>query len=143
MPFNIGGIVDCKAVAQTTKSLPGVKLARDYTYMCSKYGQELIRNAIKNKGINLLLFSRRYILIVLKEKIWESTPSIIPVKMENPHITSTFGWRRNPLTDRDEFHAGIDILGSRWDEIVSPAAGVVINIGYDQWLGNYIVIQQI
>ncbi|MFQ5819422.1 MAG: 4Fe-4S binding protein [Candidatus Heimdallarchaeota archaeon] len=49
---NIGGVVDCKSVAQVVKSLPNVIVTRDYTYMCSKYGQELIRNAIKKKGVN-------------------------------------------------------------------------------------------
>jgi len=49
---NIGGVVDCKLVAQAVKSLPNVEVTRDYTYMCSKYGQELIRNAIKKNGVN-------------------------------------------------------------------------------------------
>ena len=40
---NIAGTVDVKAVAEFAATLPGVTVARDYKYMCSDPGQELIR----------------------------------------------------------------------------------------------------
>jgi len=43
---NIAGIVDVKEVAEYAKSLSGVVVARDYMYMCSDPGQELIKKDI-------------------------------------------------------------------------------------------------
>ncbi len=91
-----------------------------------------------------ILNSNRKILIQLlkeKDKALEYTPSIIPVEMDEPRISSGFGWRRNPFTDRREFHVGIDIIGPEGTGIIAPAAGVVIKKGYDQWLGNFLVLQ--
>lgn len=69
------------------------------------------------------------------------TPSILPVSGESVRITSAFGWRQNPFTERREFHSGIDIMGSSGTRIMAPASGVVARNGYDDWLGNYLVIQ--
>jgi len=44
---NIASMVDCPAVAKFVAQLPGVVLSRDYKYMCSDPGQELIQKDIK------------------------------------------------------------------------------------------------
>ena len=80
-------------------------------------------------------------LLAKKEEALDYTPNIIPVDMEEPRISSGFGWRKSPFTKRREFHAGIDIRGPRGTKILAPASGVVINRGYDQWIGNYLVVQ--
>jgi murein DD-endopeptidase MepM/ murein hydrolase activator NlpD len=80
-------------------------------------------------------------LMVEQKETWENTPSIIPAAIKNPKISSGFGWRRNPFTDRREFHAGIDIVGPKGTRIIAPARGVVITKGYDQSLGLYVVLQ--
>ena len=49
---NIAGKVDVKAVAEFAKTLNGVVLARDYTYMCSDPGQELIVQDIREHHLN-------------------------------------------------------------------------------------------
>ncbi|MBN2126378.1 MAG: M23 family metallopeptidase [Deltaproteobacteria bacterium] len=72
---------------------------------------------------------------------WNRTPSILPVRLKATRITSGFGWRTNPFTQKKEFHAGIDILGPRGTEIIAPADGEVLKTGYDRWLGNYLVLQ--
>jgi len=45
---NIAAMVDCVAVAKYVGRLPGVVLSRDYKYMCSDPGQELIQKDIRN-----------------------------------------------------------------------------------------------
>jgi heterodisulfide reductase subunit A len=45
---NIGSVVDSKAVAEYISKLRGVKISRDFMYMCSDRGQNLIRDDIKN-----------------------------------------------------------------------------------------------
>ena len=49
---NIAGMVDCAAVAQFAAKLPGVAVSRDYKYMCSDPGQELIQQDIKEHHLN-------------------------------------------------------------------------------------------
>jgi len=48
---NIGGTVDVPAVVAWAASQPGVTVAREYKYMCSDPGQDLIKNDIKELGI--------------------------------------------------------------------------------------------
>jgi heterodisulfide reductase subunit A len=49
---NIAGTVDTAAVAQFAQRLEGVVVARDYKFMCSDPGQELIKKDIKEMGLN-------------------------------------------------------------------------------------------
>ena len=44
---NIASMVDCADVAKYVASLPHVVLSRDYKYMCSDPGQEMIAQDIK------------------------------------------------------------------------------------------------
>ena len=48
---NIAGTVDVEGVARWAESLPGVVVARDYKFMCSSSGQELIEEDIKELGL--------------------------------------------------------------------------------------------
>ncbi|MCD6391119.1 MAG: FAD-dependent oxidoreductase [Dehalococcoidia bacterium] len=50
--LNIAGTVDSEEVARYAGTLPHVAVARDYKYMCSDPGQDLIKNDIKRLGIN-------------------------------------------------------------------------------------------
>jgi len=49
---NIAGTVDVEAVTEFARGLPFVAIARRYMYMCSDPGQDLIRQDIKELGIN-------------------------------------------------------------------------------------------
>jgi len=49
---NIAGIVDVSAVVGFAQGLPSVVVARDYKYICSDPGQELIRHDIEELGLN-------------------------------------------------------------------------------------------
>jgi heterodisulfide reductase subunit A len=48
---NIASMVDCADVAKYVEKLPNVALSRDYKYMCSDPGQELIAQDIKEHGL--------------------------------------------------------------------------------------------
>jgi heterodisulfide reductase subunit A len=48
---NIAGKVDVEQVAKWAADLPNVELSRDYEFMCSSLGQELVENDIKEKGL--------------------------------------------------------------------------------------------
>ena len=49
---NIASMVDCAEVARYVGALPGVALSRDYKYMCSDPGQELIQQDIREHRLN-------------------------------------------------------------------------------------------
>lgn len=49
---NIAGTVDVEQVTEFARGLPLVAVARDYKFMCSDPGQDLIKNDIKKLGIN-------------------------------------------------------------------------------------------
>jgi heterodisulfide reductase subunit A len=48
---NIAGTVDVAQVIEYAKGLPSVAVARDYKFMCSDPGQDLIKNDIKEQGL--------------------------------------------------------------------------------------------
>ena len=49
---NIAAAVDCEAVAEYAGTLPNVVVAKDYKYMCSDPGQNLIQEDIKEQNLN-------------------------------------------------------------------------------------------
>jgi heterodisulfide reductase subunit A2 len=49
---NIAGMVDVEAVTRHAQGLNNVLLARHYTYMCSDPGQALIKDDIRNEGLD-------------------------------------------------------------------------------------------
>jgi heterodisulfide reductase subunit A len=49
---NIAGTVDVEAVAEFAKTLGSVAVARDYKFMCSDPGQAMIRDDIREYGLN-------------------------------------------------------------------------------------------
>jgi heterodisulfide reductase subunit A len=54
---NIAGIVNVAQVTEYAKGLPSVVVARDYKFMCSDPGQDLIKNDIKELGLNRVVVS--------------------------------------------------------------------------------------
>jgi heterodisulfide reductase subunit A len=49
---NIARTVDVEQVAEYAKGLPSVTIARDYKFMCSDPGQDMIRDDIRELGLN-------------------------------------------------------------------------------------------
>lgn len=62
----------------------------------------------------------------------------LPLKRLN--VTSSFGYRRHPITGKFQFHKGID-LAARYDTVFSILNGTVSKIGYNRLIGNYIIIE--
>jgi len=50
--LNIAGVVNVEEVARYAGTLPNVVVSRHYRYMCSDPGQELIKNDIRELGLN-------------------------------------------------------------------------------------------
>jgi heterodisulfide reductase subunit A len=52
---NIAGIVDVAQVVEYARGLPYVAMARDYKFMCSDPGQDLIRNDIREQRLDRIV----------------------------------------------------------------------------------------
>lgn len=52
---NIAGTVDVCALSEYAATLPGVVVARDYKYMCSDPGQELIKQDIRERDLTRII----------------------------------------------------------------------------------------
>ena len=50
--INIGAVVDVPEVVSFARQLPSVTVAREYKYVCSEPGQEMIKKDIQELGIN-------------------------------------------------------------------------------------------
>jgi len=70
------------------------------------------------------------LLAVLRSNqgFFASTPSIWPA---DGWVTSGFGYRRSPFTDRREFHKGVDIAGPTGTPVYATAKGRIIATGKD------------
>ena len=56
-------------------------------------------------------------------------------------ITSRYGYRDHPIIEDASFHTGLDIAAKQGTDIVSFAAGKVIEAGKNSTYGNYLLIE--
>jgi murein DD-endopeptidase MepM/ murein hydrolase activator NlpD len=68
---------------------------------------------------------------------WSSTPSIWPVR---GWVTSGFGPRVSPFTEKPAWHDGLDIGASPNAPVQAPAQGRIISVGFDPKMGNNVKI---
>lgn len=55
-------------------------------------------------------------------------------------VTSLYGKRKSPFTQRVHFHHGIDIAAPHGTEVYASLQGTVEELGYNSILGNYLVL---
>lgn len=53
--FNIAGVVNVPELVEHARGLKGVAVAREYKYMCSSPGQEMIQKDVKELGVNRIV----------------------------------------------------------------------------------------
>ncbi len=70
-----------------------------------------------------------------KSSRWSATPSIWPVK---GWVTSGFGPRVSPFTEKPAWHDGLDIGAAANAPVQAPAQGRVTSVGFDPKLGNLV-----
>ncbi|HET7909539.1 MAG TPA: M23 family metallopeptidase [Nitrospira sp.] len=70
-----------------------------------------------------------------KSSRWAATPSIWPVK---GWVTSGFGPRVSPFTEKPAWHDGLDIGAAANAPVQAPAQGRVTSVGFDPKLGNLV-----
>lgn len=68
----------------------------------------------------------------------ETLPSLRPV--EEPYLSSSYGWRRHPVTGRHTMHEGLDFPAPRGAPIVAASGGVVTEARYVPGYGKMVEI---
>lgn len=69
----------------------------------------------------------------------ERKPGLWPTRSRT--VTSPFGYRKDPFTDKLSFHRGIDIAGKMNDPVIASAKGTAITVGFDKFHGHHIVLE--
>lgn len=72
------------------------------------------------------------------QSLLTSTPSIRPVKSKL--LTSTFGVRTDPYTNHRVMHKGDDFAADHGADVMAPADGTVVFVGYRGEYGKTVVI---
>jgi murein DD-endopeptidase MepM/ murein hydrolase activator NlpD len=125
-----------------TEITQGMQLSSMSTNMPGFIGPEAI--AAVSEGIDWLkkeAASQEQILQELSEAAekkssrWAATPSIWPVK---GWITSGFGPRISPFTEKPTWHDGLDIGAAANAPVQAPAQGRVTSVGFDPKLGHMV-----
>jgi murein DD-endopeptidase MepM/ murein hydrolase activator NlpD len=72
----------------------------------------------------------------------EHVPAILPIRVDEGgnRLTSAYGYRKHPISRDWKFHNGIDLSGKLGQNVYATAQGIVQKVGYDPFLGNYIVL---
>lgn len=62
--------------------------------------------------------------------------------LETAVLTDTFGLRINPVTNKQDFHTGVDLGGvKKGTEVYAIMRGSVKKSGYDSISGNYVILE--
>ncbi|WP_248928782.1 M23 family metallopeptidase [Paenibacillus hamazuiensis] len=72
------------------------------------------------------------------DRLRRITPSIWPSSSRT--VTSGFGLRLDPFTQKPAFHSGLDIAGKLGDSVFATADGLVRETGSDSSYGNFVRI---
>ena len=100
---NIAGTVDVKAVAEALKSEPGVVVSREYQYMCSQAGQDLIREDIReNKLTGIVVCSCSPRMHEATFRKTAASAGINPYMVEIANIREQVSWVHKDMAQGTE-----------------------------------------
>jgi heterodisulfide reductase subunit A len=127
---NIAGVVDVEALAKRAAKLKDVSVAKDYKYMCSNPGQELIKDDIRNMNLD------RVVVAACSPRMHESTyrkvlaeAGINPFLLEIANIREQASWvhpDKEKTTEKAFDLINMAVAKARMDEpLVSLPANVV------------------
>jgi murein DD-endopeptidase MepM/ murein hydrolase activator NlpD len=68
----------------------------------------------------------------------KTVPTTMPVTMG--YFSSTYGYRLDPITGRNSFHTGVDLIAPTGTPVVAAAGGVVSTVAYVAEYGNIVEI---
>jgi len=83
-------------------------------------------------------FNNEVDYLIILEKLTKALPLSQPMK--NYYVSSGFGHRIDPITQRHTAHRGLDFVGPSKERVISPSAGKVILARWFSDYGNAVVI---
>src|SRR4051794_12306211 len=132
-------LVKARAMGGGTTSPRSVANADDYTSALSALATPedtfgLLRNLLGGLQSRLLDVKKT---VDRRNALATATPSLWPI---DGWITSTMGYRQDPITGDSDFHPGLDIAGDRGEPVYATAAGTVSESGYQNGYGNLVTL---
>lgn len=77
-----------------------------------------------------------------RPQLLEQFPSAVPLEKGNYSISSNYGIRVHPISDKEKKHHGIDLATARGKYVYSAASGTILNILYSKkGYGTHIIIK--
>ena len=119
--LGIGG----KVIHKTTKL---DKFIPNDTLLISNISRKL-NQFERDIELEKLSFSEIYEAVKNHNDLILATPSIRP--LDGGYISSNFGYRKDPFTQKMQYHDGLDISASRGTPVYATADGVVRNCYYN------------
>jgi len=131
--FGVGGSIPEDLDAQIPLAEKHNSLMRD---MHDQIEQLELASTNQQIGLKALLNSLHD-----QQNLLASTPAIRPISRQyTSWITSRFGYRISPFTQRREFHKAFDVSTAEGTPILATADGVVTFSGKKGFLGNAVII---
>jgi len=132
-------LVKARAMGGGTATPPTVASADDYAKTLSALATPedtfgLLRSLLEGLQTRLLDVKKT---LDRRNALATATPSLWPIK---GWITSTMGYRQDPITGGPDFHPGLDISGDKGDPVHVTAAGTVKETGYQNGYGNLVTV---
>jgi murein DD-endopeptidase MepM/ murein hydrolase activator NlpD len=106
--------------------------SQDYSTLVIRIDKAVKETQLKEQSVIELWESLSERLSLLN-----STPNVKPAR---GWLTSRFGYRLNPFTNKTQMHAGLDIAAAPGSPVYAPADGVVIFASYDETYGKLVSI---
>ena len=79
--------------------------------------------------------------VITEHEARELTPvSIFRLPLDTLIVTSPYGYRIDPFTQKRKMHSGMDFRASS-DKVYAMMPGKVLKVGYDKVSGNYVTLQ--
>ena len=77
-----------------------------------------------------------------RPQLLEQFPSAVPLEKGNYSVTSNYGIRVHPISDKEKKHYGIDLATARGKYVYSAASGTILNILFSKkGYGTHIIIK--
>ncbi|MCK4333420.1 FAD-dependent oxidoreductase [candidate division WOR-3 bacterium] len=91
--LNIAGVVDVERLAEESRGIPGVVFSKDYIYMCSEPGQDMVEQTIKEEKLDGIVVAN--CSPSLHEKTFRNVAKragLNPFKVEVANIREQVSW---------------------------------------------------